>query len=209
MTLRRCDSLPAQLRENRDLVAEDKGGDGNPSVKNKIPDSKTDPNFQETREDVIATWKSLQTDVKNIKNGLHPNNTNQIAIKSSLNSNKTFNKNARKKITYANPTVTREADRSCSYPMENNRATPNEVSVARRRTLLQRLLSWRTGECNCREHYRPKPRPEELLCTCGGSKNNWNSQTNNRKFTERGRSKSVGYEAAREVTQFRRFVQFQ
>ncbi|KPJ20545.1 hypothetical protein RR48_00917, partial [Papilio machaon] len=78
---------------------------------------------------------------------------------------------------------------------------------ARRKTLLERLLSWRTPECNCREKFTPKrttPRltAEELLCTCGVSRVNFQQRQN--KYAERGRSKSVGYEAAREVTQFRR-----
>ncbi|XP_026319029.1 monocarboxylate transporter 2-like [Hyposmocoma kahamanoa] len=84
--------------------------------------------------------------------------------------------------------------------------------AARRRTLLQRLLSWRTPECDCRQNYIPKrhsPRvtTEELLCTCGATAVRFNTpdqNTSSNKFAERGRSKSVGYEAAKEVTQFRR-----
>lgn len=218
MTLRRSDSLPARLREKIVPPPDDnKDGLGNPQTENTIPDSKTVPNFQETpnREEVVAAWKSLQTDVTNIKNGFATKNgpTNHVTIreKSIMRSyvpSKTTavkDRDGRKKITYANQDVgisARDGDRSSSYPMAPAKETT--ASVARRRTLFQRLLSWRT-ECNCREHYRPKPRPEDLLCTCGMSNINRASEKDKRnKFSERGRSKSVGYETAREITQFRR-----
>lgn len=214
MTLRRCDSLPARLREVPAPPNDKKGGDGPVLPDNKISESKTIPNFQDTtpaREEVIAAWKSLHTDVKNIKNGFSTN----VTINSNENeryNTKSFvhnNKEHRKRITYANCDVelnSREADRCSSFPLDQAQ-TAQSVSAARRRTLLQRLLSWRTRECNCREQYRPKPRAEDLLCTCGTSIVNQASKTDKCiKFTERGRSKSVGYETAREITQFRRLV---
>lgn len=219
MTLRRCDSLPARLRENAVLTDDNKEGHRQLRTENGLPGSKTVPNFQETptREQVIATWKSLQSDVKNIKNGFPTTNdaTNHIGNKKDydvpdftstkkvvLNDKDVWKKNRRVGIN------SRDADRSCSYPLDREQNASVAVFAARRKTLLQRLLSWRTRECNCREHYRPRPRPEDLLCTCGTSNVNRVAEKDKCiKFTERGRSKSVGYETAREVTQFRRLVQ--
>lgn len=212
MTLRRCDSLPTKLRE---LPT------GATRPLNKIPDSHTDPHIDDNavRNEVIAAWRSLHTDVKNIKNGFtstngpspHGNDKRSITHFSPALRN---NRETQKKITYGNRHVAVEMpddDRCSSFPLTGGQNVPERKPKSlRRRTLLERLLSWRTPECDCQTECppscrrTPKPRPEEVLCTCGVAKANF---TNNRsKYAERGRSKSVGYEAAREVTQFRRLV---
>ncbi|XP_045769108.1 uncharacterized protein LOC123870005 isoform X1 [Maniola jurtina] len=211
MTLRRCDSLPSKLREapitevTRPL--------------NKIPDSNTDPNIEHAvvRDEVIATWKSLHSDVKNIKNGFAAKNGPSIHGRDKRSITHTFspasvrnNRETQKKITYDRHVVVsaQDADRISSFPADLGVPDRKPKSV-RRRTLLERLLSWRTPECDCHiecpSKYQPipKPRLEDVLCTCGVARPN--IATNNKnKYSERGRSKSVGYEAAREVTQFRR-----
>lgn len=222
MTLRRCDSLPTRLRE----VPVSAGTE--PRPQKKIPDSRTNPNFNDTsdRNQVIATWNSLHTDVKKIKNGFLAKNEppNRGGIKKeSITQNlipalACNNRNGRRNITYSNQQVgvSQDVDRSSSFPLDPTQAEAMDRGAARRRTLLQRLLSWRTPECDCRQKYipkRPSPRvtAEELLCTCGATAVRFNTpdkNTSSNKFAERGRSKSVGYEAAKEVTQFRRLVQF-
>lgn len=222
MTLRRCDSLPTRLRE----VPVSAGTE--PRPQKKIPDSRTNPNFNDTsdRNQVIATWNSLHTDVKKIKNGFLTKNEppNREANKKESNTHNLIpvlacnNRNGRKKITYSNRKagVSQDVDRSSSFPLDPTQAESMDRGAARRRTLLQRLLSWRTPECDCRQKYipkRPSPRvtAEDLLCTCGATAVRFNTPDKNtcsNKFAERGRSKSVGYEAAKEVTQFRRLVHF-
>lgn len=220
MTLRRCDSLPTRLPEAPISVSTD------PGRQEKIPESKTNPNFNDTadRNQVIATWNSFHKDVKKIKNGfLAKNETPSRGAneKDSITHNlipalACKNRNGCRKITYNNRQVrvNQEADRSSSFPLDPIQAEAMDRGAARRRTLLQRLLSWRTPECDCREKYipkRPSPRvtAEDLLCTCGATAVRFNMPKTNEssnKFAERGRSKSVGYEAAKEVTQFRRLV---
>lgn len=224
MTLRRSDSLPPRLR-----VVPIKAQPDVSTVLQKIPESNTVPNFNENpnREEVIATWKSLHEDVKNIKNGFTTNNepANRTSDKESITHNFTpaftgNNRDVRKKFVENRPRGDgqKEADRCSSLPLETGQAIAIErrANSARRRTLLQRLLSWRAPECDCSERYVPKYcppprlRPEDLLCTCGVSANRINNQFKRPdqciRFSERGRSKSVGYEAAREVAQFRRLV---
>ncbi|KAL4716169.1 hypothetical protein ACJJTC_013946 [Scirpophaga incertulas] len=219
MTLRRCDSLPTRLREAPipTLVEPDPNG---PHAK-KTPDSSTVPDFSEPpdRDQVIATWKSLQTDVKKIKNGFpvkaeltSQDKKEQIAYNSKPTL--TFNNSGPQKITYANKKVGingQEVDRCSSYPLDTGQTKSNVegTTLERRRTLLDRLLPWRNRRCDCRERcdtkFRtPRLRAEDLLCTCGVSGNRINLPNQCQKFSERGRSKSVGYEVAREVTQFRR-----
>lgn len=219
MTLRRCDSLPAKLREvpisNCEISQ---------PLTNKISDSNTDPNFTDAviRDEVIATWKSLYTDIKNIKNGFptknEPSNygldkrksiTHKFSPKFARN-----NRERQKKITYHNRHIAvgaQDADRSSSFPLDTGQrcSVDKKNNSARRKTLLERLLSWRTPECDCHIKYpnqfHPAPKTTtENVCTCGVLQTNKaNIQS---KYAERGRSKSVGYEAAREVTQFRRLV---
>lgn len=215
MTLRRSDSLPTRLRVIP--VPSDPN-------QNKLPDSTTVPDFNRTpiREEIIATWKSLHTDVNNIKNGFTSRKgaggRNAVRKESITNNSNTAimrnNRNVRKKITYDNRNGG-EAERCVSLPLEPGQADRLESgrSSTRRRNLLRRLFSWKTQDCDCREKYMPKYstprlRPEDFLCTCGASANRLNLP--NRRIannTERGRSKSVGYEASREVAQFRRLVQ--
>lgn len=222
MTLRRCDSLPSRLRE----VPVSAGTPPKPQT--KIPDSRTNPNFNDTsdRNQVIATWNSLQTDVKKIKNGFLAKNeppNRDANKKESITRNlipvlASNNRNERKKISYSNRQVggSQDVDRSSSFPLDPAQAEAMDRGTARRRTLLQRLLSWRTPECDCRQKYIPKrPTPrvtaEDLLCTCGATAVRFNTpdkNTSSNKLAERGRSKSVGYETAKEVAQFRRLVQF-
>ncbi|RVE50839.1 hypothetical protein evm_004588 [Chilo suppressalis] len=222
MTLRRCDSLPTKLRDTP--VQTPTENVKNTPVANKIPDSSTVPNFTEpsAREQVIATWKSLHTDVKKIKNGFPAKNDTTIhgaEKKERITHNfiQTFacNNGAQRKNTYDNRRVgvnAQEVDRCSSYPLDTGqpRATVQSTNLVRRRTLLEKLLPWRNKDCDCKErrtpHYRKAPmlRAEELLCTCGVSSNRTNLPDGYKKYSERGRSKSVGYEAAREVTQFRR-----
>lgn len=220
MTLRRCDSLPTQLREGPVSAGTE------PRRHKKIPESKTNPNFNDAadRNQVIATWNSLHTDVKKIKNGFLATNEPPIRgahKKESITHNlipalACNNRNGCRKVTYNNRhvRVNQEADRSSSFPLDPIQAEAMDRGAARRRTLLQRLLSWRTPECDCRQKYipkRPSPRvtAEDLLCTCGATAVRFNmpdTNTGSNKLAERGRSKSVGYEAAKEVTQFRRLV---
>lgn len=216
MTLRRCDSLPTRLREVPTPVSPDG------SQPKKLPESNTVPNFAEPpdREQVIATWKSLHTDVKKIKNGFPPKSepANHGADKKqpiTHNFIPTFTCNNRK-ITYDNRKVrvAQEVDRCSSYPLDTGQPrTTIRTNLVQRRTLLERLLSWRKKDCDCEERYETKPRPtprlraEDLLCTCGVSGKRISLPDQCKKYAERGRSKSVGYEAAREVTQFRRLVQ--
>ncbi|XP_046977724.1 uncharacterized protein LOC124543541 isoform X1 [Vanessa cardui] len=217
MTLRRCDSLPAKLRE---------APIANPEVtqplRNKIPDSNTDPNLKENiaREEVIATWKSLHTDVKNIKNGFPTKNDlsdhgtdKRISITHKFSPvPKRYNRE-RKKITYDNRHIAvgaQDADRTSSCPLDVGQRYPadSKANSVRRKTLLDRLLSWKTADCDCNVKYSskfrpaPKTQPNDILCTCGVIQPIVTNSSN--KYAERGRSKSVGYEAAREVTQFRR-----
>ena len=212
MTLRRCDSLPAKLREvpisNSEIPPT-----------NKISDSSTDPNFTDTaiRDEVIATWKSLHTDIKNIKNGFPTKNSPSdygVHKRKPITHNFSptsvrFNRERQKKITYNNKHISvgsQDVDRSSSFPLDTGqRCSADKNNSARRKTLLERLLSWRTPECDCHIKYQP---PQKLaptdFCTCGVLQSiKTNAQS---KYAERGRSKSVGYEAAREVTQFRRLV---
>lgn len=220
MTLRRCDSLPTRLLEVSVPASEPRTR----LRQEKIPESNTVPNFFDTpdRDQVIATWKSLHTDVKKIKNGFLAKNepSNREADKKESITNNFIpafacnNRNVRKKITYDNRQVGvgQEVDRTSSFPLDAVQSQARERGAARRRTLLQRLLSWRTPECDCRQKYVPKSRPmprvrpEDLLCTCGATTVRFTAPEKSSKFTERGRSKSVGYETAREVTQFRRLV---
>lgn len=220
MTLRRCDSLPSKLRE---------APIANPEVSqpltNKIPDSNTDPNLKEklVREEVIATWKSLHADVKDIKNGFpakkNPSDQDadkRISITHNFSPAPSRNNGERqKKITYDNRHISisaQDADRSSSFPlgMVTRCSTNTKANSVRRKTLLDRLLSWKTPECDCNikcsSKYRsaPKSRPDDTFCTCGVIQPNVADNLN--KHAERGRSKSVGYEATREVTQFRRLV---
>ncbi|KAI5645989.1 hypothetical protein NE865_01882 [Phthorimaea operculella] len=216
MTLRRCDSLPTRLRDS----AGPAGSEPRPCHTNS-PDTTTAPNFNEPpdREQILATWKSLHTDVKKIKNGFltksePPNRTNKRgSIKHKFISGYACkNRDVRRKVTYENRQTGagQEVDRSSSFPLDPGQSNTAERGVARKKTLLQRLLSWRTPECDCREKYMPKSRPEprltaeDLLCTCGASAVRFKPPEKSSQFAERGRSKSVGYEAAREVTQFRR-----
>lgn len=214
MTLRRCDSLPTRLRE-APLPSPD-----SPQPK-KLPDSNTVADFTEPpdREQVIATWKSLHTDVKKIKNGFPPKSesaNHEADKKQSITPNfiPTFTCNNRR-ITYDNRQVgvAQEVDRCASYPLDTGQPKAAVKTVARRQTLLERLLSWRKRDCDCQDRYQaryrpaPKLRAEDLLCTCGVSSNRIKFPDEGKKYAERGRSKSVGYEAAREVTQFRRLVQ--
>ncbi|XP_063826501.1 uncharacterized protein LOC135075984 [Ostrinia nubilalis] len=208
MTLRRCDSLPTHLRDAPAPA---------PDPQPRLPDSTTVPDFAEPpdRDQVIATWKSLHTDVTKIKNGFPPKNgPNHAADKKPITHNfaPAFTCNNRR-ITYDNRQVgaAQEVDRSSSYPLDTGQttATVESTSLVRRRTLLERLLSWKKRDCDCKDRYKPRYRPapklraEDLLCTCGVSGNRIRLPEC-KKYAERGRSKSVGYEAAREVTQFRR-----
>lgn len=221
MTLRRSDSLPTRLRVIP--VPLD-------SNQNSIPDSTTVPDFNHTpvREEIIATWKSLYTDVNNIKNGFTSRNgvAGRNAVKKESitnNSNTAFicnNRNVRKKITYDNRNGG-EGEHCVSVPLEpgQNQVEASRIetgtSSTRRRNLLQRLFSWKTQECDCKQRYMPKYttprlRPENFLCTCGASVNRINLPNTriSTKNAERARSKSVGYETAREVAQFRRLVAY-
>lgn len=222
MTLRRCDSLPSRLRE-APIPA-----DVQPRIRQyakNLPESNTDPNLKDTpdRDEVLATWKSLHTDVKKIKNGFPAKNgLNRETYKKEypthnfISANAYNNREVRRKINYDNRQVrvnAQENDRSSSFPLDQGQAEAVErgAQSVRRKTLLQRLLSWRTPDCDCREHHVPKrPTPrlrhEDWLCTCGASAVRFKPPDKSIKFAERGRSKSVGYEAAREVTQFRRLV---
>lgn len=223
MTLRRCDSLPTRLREAP--IPADVQPARTRRLAKKLPDSNTIPNFNDTpdRDQVIATWKSLQTDVKKIKNGIPVKNglNRETYKKESVTHNfvpsKAYNnREVRRKIAYDNRHVrvsTQDNDRSSSFPLDQGQAEAvgRGAQSVRRKTLLQRLLSWRTTDCDCREGHVPKRavptlRPEDLLCTCGASAVRFKTPEKSIKFAERGRSKSVGYEAAREVTQFRRLV---
>ena len=224
MTLRRSDSLPTRLRLAPVPLDPESG-----RPLEKLQDSSTVPNFSGTpaREEVIATWKSLHTEVKKIKNGFAPptdqpnpgEDKNDYVSQSSVSTSACHSRDGQKKISYE----TRQVEVG---PRENNRCTTflldtgqtgtiecGKSSVHRRRSLLQRLLSWRTPECDCRETFTPKyqpaprVRPEDLLCTCGVSGNRIKLPKKCKQNRERGRSKSVGYEAAREVAQFRRLVQ--
>ncbi|KOB77221.1 Monocarboxylate transporter, partial [Operophtera brumata] len=206
MTLRRSDSLPTRLR----VVPVSTG----PIVPN-TPDTNPDHNLTPTREEVSATWKSLNSDVNSIKNGFPSNEAGETNGKGTQNFAPAFmcnNRNVRRKITYDNRTVAiDEADQCSSVPLDPRQGTDTELgqSKVRRRNLLQRLFSWKTAECDCRERYTPKYqtrrlRPEDLLCTCGASARRIKLPHRSGRYTERGRSKSVGYEAAREVAQFRR-----
>ncbi|CAH2047189.1 unnamed protein product, partial [Iphiclides podalirius] len=217
MTLRRCDSLPARLREYHTKPDVELG------QPIQLPDSNTVPNFTDPSklDEVIATWKSLQTDVIKLSNG-NPSknertdqkiNETETITHSFISDFKCTKSDKRKKLVFSNASTTarkKDDNPTSSLPAEVAQANSIEcgASKARRRTLLERLLSWRTPECNCREKFTPKlrptpvPRPEDLLCTCGVSRTNFADKRN--RYTERGRSKSVGYEAAREVTQFRR-----
>ncbi|XP_045490617.1 monocarboxylate transporter 10 [Pieris rapae] len=204
MTLRRCDSLPTILRE-----ASVPSPDTCRPFANKISDSNTVPNFRGTlvRDEVIATWKSLHTDITKIKNG-HP----KIDIPSDkiIESHHKFpykNRLRRKKITYGNhiSIACQDVDRSSSFPLDMGQGCPNRrPSTVRRRTLLERLLSWRTPECDCQGQCASRSRQSyprtDVQCTCGIR----NQIKDKQSFAERGRSKSVGYEVTREVTQFRR-----
>lgn len=220
MTLRRSDSLPTQLTLPVSANSELKS----PQTK-RIPDSNTVPNFNEVpaREDIIATWKSLHTDVKNIQNGVTAKNKKEITSEKRVvtpNSGSTItfkDENTRRKITYGNIDERIGVECNISSPLETVQAKTIKKGATslRRRTLLQRLLSWRASECDCCERYELKFRPksrlrtEDMLCTCGASGNRINpprTLDTVKKNTERGRSKSLGYEAAREVTQFRRLV---
>ncbi|XP_063534450.1 uncharacterized protein LOC134744551 isoform X1 [Cydia strobilella] len=207
MSLRRCDSLPTRLRDapaTADSVLQ--------PTPTKLPDSNTVPNFCEasTREEVIATWKSLYTDIKNIKNGFPTNDlpNHGGAEKKSITHNfiPSFpcnNKNVPRRITYDNRqgVIPRVAERRSSLSLDTGQAREQGVSRARRRTLLQRLLSWRTPDCDCSERC-PRPYRQQELCVCSATCMRKPAKCN--KYAERGRSKSVGYEAAREVTRFRR-----
>ncbi|XP_045499340.1 monocarboxylate transporter 10-like isoform X1 [Colias croceus] len=211
MTLRRCDSLPTRLRE-----APVPSPDNTRPSANKISDSNTVPNFKDTlvRDEVIATWKSLHTDVNQIKNG-HPKNDlpcdDMVKMESNEHRIHTYNNRRQKKITYDNKHISiacQDVDRSSSFPLDVGQRCPNDrrASTVRRRTLLERLLSWRTPECDCQgrcvaKARQTKPRTS-ILCTCGVTNANVANKQNN--FAERGRSKSVGYEVTREITQFRR-----
>ncbi|XP_053604477.1 uncharacterized protein LOC128671760 isoform X2 [Plodia interpunctella] len=213
MTLRRCDSLPTRLREAA-VPAEPEPKE--PPV--KIPDSSTVPNFTSSpdRNQIIATWNSLHTEVKNIKNGFPPqiDETNEVDNRERPSTAQNFftdfkcNKSeVRRKITYDTRQV--GVSKNASLSPAPIPAADSGTNMAKRRTLLQRLLPWRTQECDCQERYIPKYRAaprlraEDLLCTCGASANRFR-QNKNKPYAERGRSKSVGYEAAREVTRFRR-----
>ncbi|XP_059057486.1 monocarboxylate transporter 10-like isoform X1 [Achroia grisella] len=218
MTLRRCDSLPIHLREAPVPTESD-----TQTQLSKIPDTLTIPNFLELpdRDQVIATWKSLHTDVKKIKNGFPTKNelaNHEENKKEPITHNYipafSYKKSLRRKITYNNRHAgvsSQEVDRSSSFPLDTGQANiESGTRMVRRRTLLQRLLPWKTQECDCQERYIPKYKPipniraEDLLCTCGASASRLKPPDNSKKYGERGRSKSVGYEAAREVTQFRR-----
>lgn len=218
MTLRRSDSLPTRLRV---LPVP---SDPEARLTEKIQDSNT-PNFSETpaREEVIATWKSLHTDVKKIKNGFAPKREREICVEEKSGSvTESFiptyaynNRDGRKRISYDTRRIEsshRKGNRCPAVPLDTGQVECGGSSAHRRRSLLQRLLSWRTPECDCRERHKQKYqpaaalRPEDLLCTCGVSNNRINIPKKFTKNPERGRSKSVGYEAAREVAQFRRLV---
>lgn len=226
MTLRRSDSLPTRLQGGPVSVDEEPTD----LHSKNTPDLNPTHNFSHTpaREEVIATWKSLHSDVSNIKNGFATKNEpsdRNANKKQSITHNfipafMCNNRDVRRKITYDNRTAGfgTEPDQSLSFPLDPSQVSTIESGATnvRRRNLLQRLFSWKTQQCDCRERYTPKYqthrlRPEDLLCTCGASANRLNlnhtNKTNN-KYSERGRSKSVGYEAAREVAQFRRLVLF-
>lgn len=212
MTLRRSDSLPTRLR----VVPVSTG-----PLECNIPDSSTDPELTQTpsREEVIATWKSLHSDVNSIKNGFttknEPGETNTNGTHHFTPAFTPNNRDVRKKITYDNRTVgVEEADQCSSLPLDPRQRNDSELgqSKVRRRNLLQRLFSWKVAECDCRERYTPKNQtrrlqPEDLLCTCGASAKRFKLPDRSKKYADRGRSKSVGYEAAREVAQFRRSVE--
>ncbi|XP_073955611.1 uncharacterized protein [Choristoneura fumiferana] len=209
MTLRRCDSLPTRLPEAPVPTK------SRQTPQNQLPDSITVPNFCEgsEREEVIATWKSLYTDIKNIKNGFPANDlpNHGAAKKESITHNfipafSCNNKNVARRITYDNRqtrVIPRVAERCSSFSLDTGQVRSTELGAnrARRRTLLQRLLSWRTPDCDCTERC-PRPYRQNDLCTCCDTRVNKLAKCN--KYAERGRSKSVGYEAAREVTRFRR-----
>lgn len=223
MTLRRSDSLPTRFPATSVHIETDD------DRAEKIPDSYTVPNFGETpaREEVVATWKSLHTDVKKIKNGFTPKNEQpscSINRNDYVSPNTTSivpcpSKDGRKRITYndrQDEIISRENNRCATFLLDTGQTGIDECgrnSVHQRRSLLQRLFSWRTPECDCREKFTPKYqpaprlRPEDLLCTCGVSGNRIKLPNKRKQNPERGRSKSVGYEAAREVAQFRRLVQ--
>lgn len=226
MTLRRSDSLPTRLR-----VAPVLSDPDNARPVDRIPDSNTSPNICDVpaRDEVIATWKSLHTDVKKIKNGFGPKNEQQSRaedrndyVTQSFIRDKTFachGRDERRKISYESRRVTVEpsnSNRCPSFLLDTGQAGTSECGknpVHRRRSLLQRLLSWRTPECDCQERYVPKYQSaqrlqsDDWLCTCGVSSKRFTQPNKCNKNRERGRSKSVGYEAAREVAQFRRLVQ--
>ncbi|CAB3226813.1 unnamed protein product [Arctia plantaginis] len=215
MTLRRSDSLPTQLRVIP-IPSE-------PEIRKQknIPDSSTILNLSDppVREEVIATWKSLQIDVKKIKNGFAPKKEQISGGKEKADSDTesflpTFacsSKGGRKKISYNNRQINTSNRAGNLLPSirDTGQVECGSKSVYRRRSLLQRLLSWRTPECDCHERYtptfhtQPRFRPEDL-CTCGISSNQVHSSNKFDNKQERGRSKSVGYEASREVAQFRR-----
>lgn len=211
MTLRRSDSLPTLLR----VVPVSAG-----LLVPNIPDSSTNPDLNHTpaREEIIATWKSLHSDVSSIKNGFtFKNEAGETNGKGTHHFTPAFmcnKRDVRKKITYDNRTVgVEEADQCSSLPLDPRQGNDSELgrSIVRRRNLLQRLFSWRATECDCSERYTPKYQtrrlqPEDLLCTCGASQKRFKLPDRSKRYAERGRSKSVGYEAAREVAQFRRSV---
>lgn len=210
MTLRRSDSLPTRLR----VVPV-----STEPIAPNTPDTNPDLNHTPTREDVNATWKSLNSDVNSIKNGFNSNEPGETNGKGTHNfapASTCNNRHVRRKITYDNRTVAiEEADHCSSLPLDPRQENDTELgqSKARRRNLLQRLFSWKTVECDCRERHTPKYqtrrlRPEDLLCTCGASAKRIKLPDRSSTYAERGRSKSVGYEAAREVAQFRRSVKF-
>ncbi|CAH0586964.1 unnamed protein product [Chrysodeixis includens] len=223
MTLRRSDSLPTRLRAAPVLSDPDTARPAE-----RIPDSNTIPNISDTpaRDEVIATWKSLHTDVKKIKNGFAPKNEQPTRaedrndyVTQSFIRDKTFachGRDERRKISYESRHVTVEpsnSNRCPSFLLDTGQVGTVECvknPVHRRRSLLQRLLSWRTPECDCQERYVPKYQSaqrlqsDDLLCTCGVSSKRFSQPNKCNKNRERGRSKSVGYEAAREVAQFRR-----
>ncbi|XP_068633963.1 monocarboxylate transporter 2-like [Battus philenor] len=218
MTLRRCDSLPSRLRE---VLVETESESTEP-VHKQLADSRTVPNFSDTPklDEIIATWKSLNNDVEKIKNGCPTKNgsskfkteNKQLATHCIESESRRPKMDKKRKLVFNNLSTAVQSKQDISnhsFPADLIQGSAVEYGTSKaRRTLLERLLSWRTPECNCREKFAPKIRPtprlrpEDLLCTCGVSRAN--TTIRQQKFAERARSKSVGYEAAREVTQFRR-----
>ncbi|GBP76001.1 hypothetical protein EVAR_55908_1 [Eumeta japonica] len=164
------------------------------------------------RERVVATWKTLQIEIGNLKNGLKTRDElsvlsdNDRFVKIDTDTATSADERAKCKIIrYANNGVaTALVDPKRRHISFGAERLSSRARAARRRTLLQRLLSWRTRDCDCRcpplqPQPPPPPRTEDLLCTCAPP-----LPPRSAPLAERGRSKSVGYESTQEIQPFRR-----